>query len=325
MKKRTKIPQKTETEVLFINDRTCCVCRNKKKGVCIHHIDDNPSNNDISNLSVVCTECHDLIHKKGGTTKGISPSLLLKYKHEWETSIKYKRTPETSPLKSESGIEKILFKFEIRKKIFELQALDDNDLKSIKENLEFYESLYLIEGQEYINFILGNLKDTVLVLSINSINKTKLIAEYLHHYFYHLIGPHEVKITQEDKKNIELTISILETIGQFSGEFNRHKSIFDKLEISLRNILDIIIWYNLTNLVSSYVKTIKEISKGCLEKYDGEIFVEGLKKMNKLIDYSIESIHKEKPDWKAILDKLKKTKQQLTRTIKLIGLSRFLH
>ena len=55
-KKRIKIPPKTEAEILFINDRTCCICRDKSKGVQIHHIDGDPSNNATENLAVVCTE-----------------------------------------------------------------------------------------------------------------------------------------------------------------------------------------------------------------------------------------------------------------------------
>ncbi|NQE44454.1 hypothetical protein C5S31_00345, partial [ANME-1 cluster archaeon GoMg2] len=62
-KYRKKIPQKIEAEILFHNDRTCCICKDSNKGVQIHHIDGDPGNNIPSNLAVVCTDCHDKIHK----------------------------------------------------------------------------------------------------------------------------------------------------------------------------------------------------------------------------------------------------------------------
>lgn len=83
-KNRKKIPHEIEAEILYINDRTCCICKHSTKGAQIHHIDGNPDNNDPNNLAVVCTEHHDEIHKSGGFTKGISPTLLKKYKRNWE-------------------------------------------------------------------------------------------------------------------------------------------------------------------------------------------------------------------------------------------------
>ncbi len=44
-------------EVMFASDRTCCICRSAGRKTEIHHIDEDPSNNDFNNLAVVCKDC----------------------------------------------------------------------------------------------------------------------------------------------------------------------------------------------------------------------------------------------------------------------------
>ncbi len=41
----------------------CFKCKIKEK-LCVHHIDENQKNNDISNLMMLCKSCHSKIHKR---------------------------------------------------------------------------------------------------------------------------------------------------------------------------------------------------------------------------------------------------------------------
>jgi len=50
MKQRIEIPQEVAARVLFLSDRTCCVCRIPRKAIQIHHIDDDPSNSVEANF-----------------------------------------------------------------------------------------------------------------------------------------------------------------------------------------------------------------------------------------------------------------------------------
>jgi hypothetical protein len=51
-KNRVPIPEDVSAELLFLHDHTCCVCREKGKSVQIHHINEDPSNNAMENLTV---------------------------------------------------------------------------------------------------------------------------------------------------------------------------------------------------------------------------------------------------------------------------------
>jgi 5-methylcytosine-specific restriction endonuclease McrA len=71
-KNREEIPAETAALVLFLSDRTCCLCRIRGKPIQIHHIDENPSNNEQSNLAVVCFDCHRETQIRGGLTESLT-------------------------------------------------------------------------------------------------------------------------------------------------------------------------------------------------------------------------------------------------------------
>lgn len=91
-KNRIAIPEEIAAEVLFISDRTCCVCNMRGKQVQIHHIDENPSNNDIENLSVLCFDCHDQTMIKGGFGRKLDAIQICKYRNDWHNRVKDRKT-----------------------------------------------------------------------------------------------------------------------------------------------------------------------------------------------------------------------------------------
>lgn len=82
-KKRVEIPRAIEAQVQFASDRTCCVCRVKGKPFQIHHIDENPSNNDFKNLAVLCLECHNETQLRGGFGRKLNADQVILYRDDW--------------------------------------------------------------------------------------------------------------------------------------------------------------------------------------------------------------------------------------------------
>ena len=93
MSKRSEIPEDIATKVEFLSDRTCCICRTPNKGTQIHHIDENPFNNDIENLAVLCLECHSKTQMKGGFVRRLSPDVIKEYNKSWRDIVKRKLLP----------------------------------------------------------------------------------------------------------------------------------------------------------------------------------------------------------------------------------------
>ncbi|MBK7289184.1 MAG: HNH endonuclease [Chitinophagaceae bacterium] len=87
-KLRVPIPDDIAAEILFLSDRTCCVCNVRGKQVQIHHIDENPANNSIENLCILCFECHDQTMIKGGFGRKLEANQIIKYRSEWLDRVK---------------------------------------------------------------------------------------------------------------------------------------------------------------------------------------------------------------------------------------------
>jgi hypothetical protein len=90
-KDRVPIPDDIAASVLFAADRTCCVCNQRGLSIQIHHINDDPSDNEPANLAVLCLECHDDTQLQGGFGRKLNGSQLRKYRDEWDQRVVYRR------------------------------------------------------------------------------------------------------------------------------------------------------------------------------------------------------------------------------------------
>ncbi len=88
---RIPIPADIAAEVMFNSDSTCCICRERGKAVQIHHIDEDPSNNSLDNLSVLCLHCHNDTQVKGGFGRKLNAPLVTKYRDEWLSRVALRR------------------------------------------------------------------------------------------------------------------------------------------------------------------------------------------------------------------------------------------
>jgi hypothetical protein len=91
-KRRIPIPVEDAARVLFASDRTCCVCCTPDKRVQIHHLDGDPSNNELRNLAVLCTDCHEKTLVKGGFGRGLDAEQIMLFRDDWLQRVAQKRT-----------------------------------------------------------------------------------------------------------------------------------------------------------------------------------------------------------------------------------------
>lgn len=92
-KTRIPIPDNVAAEVMFASDRTCCVCREPNRKTEIHHIDGDPSNNDISNLAVVCKDHQSDAHTNHAFARNLSADVIRKYNKSWRVIVRARLSP----------------------------------------------------------------------------------------------------------------------------------------------------------------------------------------------------------------------------------------
>lgn len=92
-KNRVPIPDTLAAEAMFASDRTCCVCRLERTKVQIHHVDEDPSNNVMDNLAVICLHCHSDAHTKGAFVRSLTPELIRLYNSSWRDIVRLRLNP----------------------------------------------------------------------------------------------------------------------------------------------------------------------------------------------------------------------------------------
>lgn len=90
---RVPIPEELAVSVLFESDRTCCVCRLSGRGVEIHHVDGDPSNNTKKNLAVLCKDCHSDAHTTQAFARNLTPAVVQKYNETWRALVALRIEP----------------------------------------------------------------------------------------------------------------------------------------------------------------------------------------------------------------------------------------
>lgn len=90
---RTPISPELAAEILFLSDQTCCVCRDARRNVEIHHIDGDPSHNSLDNLAVLCKDCHSDAHTTQAFSRNLTPPLLRKYNESWREIVRIRIKP----------------------------------------------------------------------------------------------------------------------------------------------------------------------------------------------------------------------------------------
>ena len=90
-KHRTSIPKELAARVRWLSDNTCCICRERRKEIQIHHIYGDPRNHSVENLAVLCLECHDNTQKKGGFTRKLDPQFVTLCRDKWLEDVASRR------------------------------------------------------------------------------------------------------------------------------------------------------------------------------------------------------------------------------------------
>ena len=85
------VPDVVSSEVIFMHDSTCCICVERGKTIQIHHIDESPSNHEISNLALLCLECHNKTHLSGGFGKKLRSADIVRHRDDWTARVSARR------------------------------------------------------------------------------------------------------------------------------------------------------------------------------------------------------------------------------------------
>jgi len=231
---RKLISSKIEREILFRNEATCCICG--KSNVQIHHIDGNHSNNQLINLAVLCLDHHNQASSISSMTRGLKPSLVRKFKIDWEGRISRKRQLVRQNI-SKNKDEQTFIKFEIKRLVYSLPAYPDK--KSTNSTIEqiYQWSVFeattkdILKAFDYIHWFL---KDSQIAI----------LLDRLWEFFWQFVGPKDVPMGENDEKNIISTIELIGNLGRQVVIIEQNPRVFNNLFSVMKNFQDVASWYH---------------------------------------------------------------------------------
>jgi hypothetical protein len=94
---RKRLSGNQYAEIQERNAGVCCVCKRRGIGINVHHIDNDPANNAISNLAVLCVQEHDAHHRPDRYPAlnhlDLGADAIREYKEKWEAFVEEARQP----------------------------------------------------------------------------------------------------------------------------------------------------------------------------------------------------------------------------------------
>lgn len=123
-------------------DWACCVCKQRKRYLQVHHIDGNKEKNDRSNLAVLCLNHHADAHTTTRQARSLSPGQVRRCRDEWLQILTRRReskdaTLPRTPAEHEDIIAAVAC-LEIRKLGWMLPRTKWGDTPALLEKLGFY-------------------------------------------------------------------------------------------------------------------------------------------------------------------------------------------
>jgi hypothetical protein len=78
---RKNLSEEIKIEVIALSNNRCCVCQTPF--VQLHHIDGDPSKNDIDNIAPLCPNCHSQAHSNNRLTSNLTASRVKTLRGKW--------------------------------------------------------------------------------------------------------------------------------------------------------------------------------------------------------------------------------------------------
>ena len=284
-KRRKPIPTSTSDEALFRADHTCCVCRIRGKDVQIHHIDSNPSNNNSSNLAVVCLDCHSKVTGSRGLGKSYSSGEVRKYKRSWEHEVRTFRKIHKPVVKYRKElITQIDFI------ICDILARKPTDTR-ITELLNILYELHLWRGTREIDEkIVEGLHHLALMGGLSYPHIAGMVAEKLWEMCFHFVGPEYVPMKQDGEKYVLNCINALETLVEINCEFGHYRKATDMIAEHAEYFFEIGLWYSRKRIVNAVLRAYEKAIGACYSEgkiefnYGRTVLRRSTRRMRKMLE-----------------------------------------
>lgn len=267
---RRKIPTDVEDEVLFRENHTCAICRDRNKDVQIHHIDGDNMHSEPENLVVLCLDCHSKVTGSRGLGKSFKSGEVKRYKRSWERYVEEIRKIHQPVMEYN---QELISQIDIL--ICEILSLPPNSPRiNVIFNLIYELQMWrgekrlrkkILEGFEHLAIMAGLSEEGITA---------KRLSQITWELCWHFVGPEDIPMDSEDLQYVLDCIDVLKTLGSFTCKFTSRKRVITEVCESAVNFFEIGCWYNKKRIVNKVLSSFNSFVKSCFE--NDKLFEAGL-------------------------------------------------
>lgn len=274
-KVRVPVPASVADEVLYRNDHTCCICNVPRKHVQIHHIDGDPSNWAMTNLAIVCLDCHSLVTGTQGLGRHYGAGEVQRYKRAWEQVVLYRRSKYKPP--SRAGQRELIGQIDM----IVCQILAAPDDKRRKELLEVIYNLHLWRGTPQIDRqIIEGFGHLAVMSGLSMPGLAKELAGKVWELCWHFVGPHQTRMDRSGSNLVVRCADVVESLASYNCLMQQDLGVLKTTLETAENLFDIGLWYKDRRIATAVMKVYHEALRACRSGEPKE-FPEGLNLLEK--------------------------------------------
>ena len=258
MKYRTSIPSAVADEVLYRSNHTCCICMIPRKDVQIHHIDGKPNNNQLSNLAVVCLDCHSLVSGTRGLGRQYGTGEIRKHKRTWEQVVAAQRRVYKPPSRA---LQRELIG-QVDLVICQILATKEHARR--KELLDVLMQLHLWRGTPNIDKqIIEGFGHLAVMSGLGIPRLAKELAVKTWELCWHFVGPHQVAMDNSDMRLVIAAADVIESLASYNCLDTKDVAVLNAALATADKLFDIALWYKREKIGRAVLLIYKESVKCC--------------------------------------------------------------
>jgi hypothetical protein len=248
-----------QDEALFLSDHTCCICRTRFKDVQIHHIDGDPSNNDLGNLTVVCLDCHSRLTGRRGLGRAYTCGEVRRYKRNWEACVR----ATSGAHQSVAGQRQKELVSQEDLSVCEILACEKDAVRAAQLLDVLYE-LNLWRGSRRITgSVVGGLHHLAMMTGLGSPRLSGKVAETLWKVCWHFVGPDRVSMGKNGLALVLECVDALGTLAEFNCMIGHGQTAATIVAEQLENFFRVGLWYGERRIVDAVTRACEEARRAC--------------------------------------------------------------
>ena len=236
----------------------CCVCRTPHKDVQLHHIDGDPNHQALSNLGVVCLDCHSRVTGDAGLGRQYSAGEVQKYKKTWEQIVAIQRKSYRPP---SVRVQRELIG---HVDVIVCQILASPSHARRRELLDVLYNMYLWRGTPRITKqIIEGLGHLAVMSGLSMPRLAKEVAIQVWQLCWHFVGPHQVKMDKSDEKWVIKCVDVVETVVDFNCLMEQDVPALRTGLDTAESLFDLSLWYKRQSIAKAVLKVYSESLRSC--------------------------------------------------------------